>query len=112
MLPVVMMMDISPWVISCVIGQLGQEEGIQSLPRNGMDPTVGNMEKAYHEACPVMFLSKVLDDTQYHWSQLDQEAYVIFWFLTQNGQLLLGSKMTSIRTANSLRRHFSWHLPM
>ena len=93
MLPVVMMMDASPWAISCVIGQVGQEEGIRSLPRNGTDATVGNIEKAYREARPVMFLSKVLDDTQSRWSQPEREAYAIFWFLTQNRHLLLGSKI-------------------
>ena len=40
-----------------------------------------------------MFLSKVLDDTQSRWSQPEREAYTIFWFLTQNRHLLLGSKI-------------------
>jgi len=75
MLAVVMMMDASPWAISHVIGQLGQKEGVQLLPRNGMDPTVGNMEKTYCVVRPVMFLTKVLDNTQSRWSQLEQEAY-------------------------------------
>jgi len=57
------------------------------------DKKVGNMEKAYCEARPVMFLSKVLDDTQSCWSQPEREAYAIFWFLTQNRHLLLGSKI-------------------
>jgi len=75
MLPIVMMMDASPWAISCVIGQLGQEEGIRSLPINEPEEVekankkLGNMENAYREARPVMFLSKVLDDTQSRWSQ-------------------------------------------
>jgi len=99
MFPIVMMMDASPWAICCVIGRLGQEQGIRSLPNNELenvekaDKKVGNMEKAYREARPVMFLSKVLDDTQSRWSQPEREAYAIFWFLTQNPHLLLGSKI-------------------
>jgi hypothetical protein len=75
MLPIVMMMDASPWAISCVIGQLGQNEGIQSLPNDKVgnptknDRKTENREKVYREARPVMFLSKVLDDTQSRWSQ-------------------------------------------
>ena len=57
MLPVVMMMDASPWAIFCVIGQLGPEEAIRLLPRNGTNAMVENMEMAYREAHPVMFLS-------------------------------------------------------
>jgi len=66
MLPIVMMMDAFPWAISCVIRQLGQEEGIRSLPIDVQEfrKKVENMETAYRETRPVMFLSKVLDTTQ------------------------------------------------
>jgi len=94
MLPIVMM-DASPWAISYVIGQLGQEEGIQSLPIDEQESgkKVGNMEIAYRKAHPVMFLSKVLDAIQSRWSQPEREPYAIFWFLIQNRHLLLGSKI-------------------
>jgi len=94
-----MMMDASPGAISCGIGQLGQEEGIRSLPINKpekaekADKKVSNMEKTYCEAQPIMFLRKVPDDMQSCWLQPEREAYAIFWFLTQNRHLLLGSKI-------------------
>jgi len=66
-----MMMDASPWAISRVIGQLGQEEGIRSLPIDEQESRkkVGNMKMANREARPVMFLSKILDMTQSRWLQ-------------------------------------------
>jgi transposase InsO family protein len=98
MLPIVMMMDASPWAISCVIGQLSQAEGIHSLPKSDDvvpdgSNTVGNLARSHREAKPIMFLSKVLNDTQSRWSQPEKEAFAIYWFLTQNRHLLLGSKI-------------------
>ena len=105
MLPIVMMFDASPWAIACVIGQLSHEEGVQSLPRTE-DATIGVTKKGYRDARPVMFLSKVLDDTQSRWSQPEREAYAIFWFLTQNRHLLLGSKIYVYSDCKPITRAF------
>jgi len=69
MFPIVLMMDSSPWAISCVIEQLDRTEGIHSLPKSDdtapdRQRTASNTEKSYREARPIMFLSKVLNDTQ------------------------------------------------
>jgi hypothetical protein len=98
MLPIVMMFDASPWAISCVVGQLARDVGVSAIPvAPGPRLTVQAGETKgqdyLREAKPVMFLSKVLSDTQSRWSQPEREAFAIFWFITQNRHLVLGSKI-------------------
>jgi hypothetical protein len=78
--PIVAMFDASPWSISAVFGQLSTKlpDSPQSIAR---------------EVKPIVFLSKVLTDTQSRWSQPEREAYAIYHFVTENRHLLLGSKV-------------------
>jgi hypothetical protein len=96
MLPIVMMFDASPWAISCVVRQLACDVGVSSIPQTlGGSQNIGEATELLHlrEARPVMFLSKVLNDTQSRWSQPEREAFAIYWFITQNRHLVLGSKI-------------------
>jgi hypothetical protein len=115
MLPIVMMFDASPWAISCVVGQLACDVGVSAIPQTlGGSQNIGEATELLHlrEARPVMFLSKVLNDTQSRWSQPEREAFAIYWFITQNRHLLPGSKLYIYSTANQLLRLFNWRRPM
>jgi hypothetical protein len=78
--PIVVMFDASPWSISAVFGQLSTQ--LPDSPQN-----------IAREVKPIVFLSKVLTDTQSRWSQPEREAYAIYHFVTENRHLLLGSKV-------------------
>jgi len=79
--PVVAIVDASPYAIACVLGQL-----------QGSDGSEGECGRLL-EARPVVFLSRVLDDVQTRWSQPEKEAFAVYWFVTQNRSLLLGSRI-------------------
>jgi hypothetical protein len=80
--PIVAMFDASPWSISAVFGQLSTK-----LPDSESPQSIAREFK------PIVFLSKVLTDTQSRWSQPEREAYAIYHFVTENRHLLLGSKV-------------------
>jgi hypothetical protein len=84
--PVVVIVDASPYAIACVIGQLDDSTKLE--PDEGVGP-----ERRMREARPIVFLSRVLDDTQTRWSQPKKEAYAVYWFITENRSLLLGSRI-------------------
>jgi transposase InsO family protein len=82
----------SPYAIACVIGQLDDTTGLGEDQGVGERQEVGP-ERRMREAHPIVFLSRVLDDTQTRWSQPEKEAYAVYWFITENRSLLLGSRI-------------------
>lgn len=77
---VVIIVYASGWAIACVLEQLNGV-GIQKLDDI---KNANNVDKAYRDSKQVMFLSKVLNNTQGRWSQTEKEAYSVYWFLLQN----------------------------
>jgi hypothetical protein len=123
-LPIVLIVDASPWAISCLIGQLDNQfrplkqasenysqamKSVQILKRNSPALKIAKANTPagieMRKAKPIMFLSKVLTDTQSRWSQQEREAFQFISLLRKIAQCFCRRRFLFTMTVARSHKH-------